>query len=153
LTFPLASKTNSSIDPTKQPVIDPAYLKHPADRAVLAAGLKFIDKVAKSAAVRDKFLARTLPEPNIDLQDRKQAEKAVEDFVVGEYHPCGSCAMGDVLDSRLKVKGVKGLRVIDASVFPNNVSGNIVSSVYAVAEKGADIIKEDYGFATGQKTA
>jgi choline dehydrogenase-like flavoprotein len=51
--------------------------------------------------------------------------------------------MGDALDTRLRVKGVDGLRVIDASVFPNNVSGNIVSSVYMVAERGADIIKED----------
>lgn len=65
---------------------------------------------------------------------------------MGEYHPCGSVAMGDVLDSHLRVKGVEGLRVVDASVFPNNVSGNIVSSVYAVAEKGADIIRKDNEF-------
>jgi choline dehydrogenase-like flavoprotein len=140
-------------DPTKPPVIDPAYLKHPADRAVLAAGLKFCDKVAKSAAVADKFRARVFPEPSVDLQNLKEGEKAVQDWCMGEYHPCGSCAMGDVLDSKLKVKGVKGLRVADASVFPNNVSGNIVSSVYAVAEKAADIIKEEYGFATSSKAS
>lgn len=63
---------------------------------------------------------------------------------MGEYHICGSVAMGDALDSRLKVKGVNGLRVADASVFPNNVSGNIVSSVYAVAEKAADMIKAEW---------
>lgn len=63
---------------------------------------------------------------------------------MGEYHPCGSVAMGDALDSRLNVKGTKNLRVCDASVFPNHVSGNIVSSVYAVAEKAADLIKADY---------
>jgi choline dehydrogenase-like flavoprotein len=54
--------------------------------------------------------------------------------------------MGSALDSRLRVKGVRGLRVADASVFPNNVSGNIVSSVYATAEKAADIIKTDYSY-------
>lgn len=64
--------------------------------------------------------------------------------ILGEYHPCGSVAMGDALDSRLKVKGAKNLRVADASVFPNHVSGNIVSSVYAMAEKAADLIKADY---------
>lgn len=52
--------------------------------------------------------------------------------------------MGDALDSRLRVKGVQRLRVADASIFPNHVSGNIVSSVYAVAEKAADIIKHDW---------
>ena len=59
--------------------------------------------------------------------------------------------MGSALDSRLRVKGVRGLRVADASVFPNNVSGNIVSSVYATAEKAADIIKADYSYVALQK--
>ena len=52
--------------------------------------------------------------------------------------------MGDALDSHLNVKGVRKLRVADASSFPNHVSGNIVSSVYALAEKAADIIKDDW---------
>jgi choline dehydrogenase-like flavoprotein len=110
--------------------------------------MKFCDQVAKSKFLSDKILSRLEPAANVDLQDLKQAEQAVENWVMGEYHACGSCAMGDVLDSKLKVNGVKGLRVIDASVFPNNVSGNICSSVYAVAEKGADLIKEEYGLAT-----
>jgi choline dehydrogenase-like flavoprotein len=59
--------------------------------------------------------------------------------------------MGSVLDSRLRVKGVSGLRVVDASVFPNNVSGNIVSSVYATAEKAADTIKADHSYVALQK--
>jgi choline dehydrogenase-like flavoprotein len=64
-----------------------------------------------------------------------------------EYHISGTVAVGDSLDSRLRVKGVKNLRVVDASVFANNVSGNIQSTVYALAEKGADMIKEDNQFA------
>ena len=59
--------------------------------------------------------------------------------------------MGSALDSRLRVKGVRGLRVADASVFTNNESGNIVSSVYATAEKAADIIKTDYSYVALQK--
>lgn len=54
--------------------------------------------------------------------------------------------MGHTVDSRLRVKGVKNLRVADASTFANNVSGNIVSSVYAVAEKAADMIKADWEY-------
>jgi choline dehydrogenase-like flavoprotein len=53
--------------------------------------------------------------------------------------------MGDVLDSRLRVRGVKNLRVVDASAFPNHVSGNIQATVYALAEKAADMIKADWG--------
>lgn len=73
------------------------------------------------------------------------------DWILSDYHPIGTCAMGSALDSRLRVKGVRGLRVADASVFPNNVSGNIVSSVYATAEKAADIIKTDYSYVALQK--
>ena len=64
---------------------------------------------------------------------------------MGEYHICGSVAMGNSLDGRLKVKGTKNIRVADASAFPGNVSGNIMSSVYALAERAADLIKEDAG--------
>ena len=75
------------------------------------------------------------------------------DWVLSEYHPIGSCAMGSAVDSRLRVQGVSNLRVVDASVFPNNVSGNIVSSVYATAEKAADIIKADHQYAALKKVA
>lgn len=65
---------------------------------------------------------------------------------ITEYHPMGSCAMlprekGGVVDAELRVHGVRGLRVVDASVFPLHVQGNIVSLVYAVAEKVADMIR------------
>jgi choline dehydrogenase-like flavoprotein len=60
--------------------------------------------------------------------------------------------MGAALDSRLRVKGVEGLRVVDASVLPNNVSGNIVSTVYAIAEKAADLIREDWDFSAAKGT-
>jgi choline dehydrogenase-like flavoprotein len=131
-------------DPTKQPAIDPAYLKHPADVAVLAAGMKFLDKLAESGHLKDKLGKRLNPSPELDLKDMEVAKEAVREWVMGEYHPCGTCSMGQVVDGKLKVNGVSGLRVADASIFPNHVSGNICSSVYAVAEKAADIIKADY---------
>ncbi|KAJ5159097.1 Glucose-methanol-choline oxidoreductase [Penicillium coprophilum] len=134
-----------SADPTKPPVVDPNYGGHPADVSLLAAFLRWGDQVAESKHLESSILKRRYPEPSVNLQDMDTARQAVHDLVAGEYHISGSVAMGDALDSRLRVKGVEGLRVADASVFPNNVSGNIVSSVYAVAEKAADLIREDWG--------
>ena len=136
-----------SADPTKQPVIQPNYIGCEADVALIAAGLRWADQVLQSQHLKPSVARRSFPEPSVNLQDLEQAKDVVRETVMGEYHVCGSVAMGDALDSRLRVKGVKGLRVADASVFPNNVSGNIVSSVYAVAEKAADLIKEDWNSA------
>lgn len=136
--------TNNVADPTKPPSIQPNYLQHPADTTVLAAGLRWMERLTKSKFVKGQLSERAYPSPSLNLEDLEQAKKAVYELVAGEYHPCGSVAMGDALDSHLRVKGVQGLRVADASVFPNNVSGNIQSSVYCVAEKAADMIKEDW---------
>jgi choline dehydrogenase-like flavoprotein len=128
-------------------------MSHPADKHVMGIGLGVCDKIAKSKYLAPKLSTRIIPDPAVDLTDLKQAEDLMEDMVLGEYHICGSVAMGDALDSHLRVKGAEGLRVIDASVFPNNVSGNICSSVYALAEKGADIVKADNGYAVLDKLA
>lgn len=112
-----------------------------------------LDKVAQSKHLRDKVAKRLVPSPDKDLSDTKTATQAVEDLVLSEYHPCGSLAMGDALDSRLVVKGTRNIRCVDASAFPNHVSGNIVSSVYALAEKAADIIKADWDHAALRKVA
>lgn len=128
-------------------------MSHPADVHVLGTALVVADKIAESSFLKPKLASRVNPLPSVDLSDIKAAEEVVEDMVLGEYHICGSVAMGDALDSHLRVKGAKGLRVIDASAFPNNVSGNICSSVYALAEKGADIIKADSGYAVLDKIA
>ncbi|KAG9789513.1 Dehydrogenase [Exophiala dermatitidis] len=138
-----------SADPTVHPEVDPGYLSHEADVAVLAAGIKFIESLARAPALQGKLGPRIQPSrkdfPHLDAVDARRA--AVREFCLGEYHSCGSCAMGDTVDSRLRVLGgVEKLRVVDASVFPNNVSGNIVSSVYMLAEKAADLIKEDWEF-------
>ncbi|GME28828.1 putative aryl-alcohol dehydrogenase protein [Neofusicoccum parvum] len=132
-----------SADPSKPPVIDPAYLSHPADVAVMAAGIKFADRIHKTGPIGPKATKRLRPAESVDINDTATAEETVRDFTIGEYHSCGSCAMGETVDSHLRVYGVKRLRVADASIFPNHVSGNIQSSVYAMAEHAADIIKQD----------
>ena len=133
--------------------MNPGYNSHPADLAVLGTGHKLMDLAAKTSHLKDKIARRTLPSPELDLQDPQVNRKVVQDLVLGEYHPCGSCAMGDTVDSHLRVYGVERLRLADASVFPNHVSGNIVSSVYATAEKAADIIKADWDHAALKKAA
>lgn len=80
----------------------------------------------------------------------EEAKRAARENMISNYHPAGSCMMaprekGGVVDERLRVHGVKGLRVVDASVFPVVPRGNIITSVYATAEKAADMIKEDWG--------
>lgn len=129
------------------PIVDPGYLSHPADVGVLGAGIRMLGKVEKTSHLADKINRRIKPDPEVDISDVKQVEDWVRSWVLSEYHVCGSVAMGDAVDTRLRVKGAKNLRVVDASIFPNNVSGNIVSSVYMVAERGADIIKEDWDYA------
>ena len=120
-------------------------MTHPADVDVLAAGFTFRDKVAQSQFVKDKIAKRTNPPAQVDMQTRENAAEAARHTCHSEYHPIGTCAMSQVVDAKLRVIGVEGLRVVDASVFPNHVSGNIVSSVYAVAEKAADMIKAESG--------
>ena len=142
-----------SNDPFQHPAVDPNFMAHEADSLVMAAGLKMLSKVGDSKAMDGKLLSRLLPGKDVDLNDAKQGQKWAHEWVISEYHPCGSVAMGDAVDSRLRVNGVRGLRVADGSVFPNHVSGNMVSSVYAVAEKAADIIKEDWKLAATTKGA
>lgn len=124
--------------------MDPGFLKHQADVDVLAAGFKMLGKVEQSSHLTDKFQKRLYPPANVDMNDTEALRECVREIVMSEYHVAGSVAMGDAVDGKLRVKGTRNLRVIDASVFPNHVSGNIVSSVYAVGEKGADLIKEDW---------
>ncbi len=139
-------------DPTTYPTIDPAYFSHPLDLDMMARALLHcvsFTSVEPFASVlrRDSDgnpitskssgpLPKTLEEARIFVQHN----------TVTEYHPIGTCAMlprekGGVVDAELRVHGVDGLRVVDASIFPTHVQGNIVSLVYAVAEKAADLIK------------
>ncbi|KXL51486.1 MAG: hypothetical protein FE78DRAFT_74393 [Acidomyces sp. 'richmondensis'] len=93
------------------------------------AGIQMLAKADQTIHLKDKIQTHVAPDPNVDMTNMENARQWVRDWVVSEYHPCGSCAMGDALDSRLRVKGVQGLRVVDASIFPNHVSENIISSV------------------------
>jgi choline dehydrogenase-like flavoprotein len=103
-----------------------------------------LGKVEQSPHLADKISKRLYPPASADMSDTEQMRTAVRDICMSEYHICGSVAMGAATNERLVIYGTKNIRCVDASIFPNHVSGNIVSSVYAAAEKAADLIKEDY---------
>ena len=132
-------------DPAEPPDIDPGYFRNEADLKMLAEGLAWLDKVANHPLVKKSLADRVLPPEGASLATLPERMDYVRNHVSTQYHLIGTCTMGEVVDDRSRVIGAKGLRVIDASVFPGHVSGNIMSSTYAVAEKGADLIKEDDG--------
>lgn len=134
-----------SSDPLEAPTIDPGYFRDEADAKILAEGIKWVDRVAQQPVLKKSLGQRVQPPPETSLASEEERLEYVRNHISTQYHLIGTCALGQVVDTRLKVKGVEGLRVIDASTFPGHVSGNIMASTYAVAEKGADLIKEDDG--------
>jgi choline dehydrogenase-like flavoprotein len=104
-----------------------------------------MDKVTKQPIMAKSLGPRIQPPEDQSIEKESERIDFVKNHISTQYHLIGTCTMGEVVDDRLKVKGAKNLRVIDASVFPGHVSGNIMASTYAVAEKGADLVKEDDG--------
>ena len=135
----------TSSDPTQHPRIDPGYFRNGADVKIVAEGIKWMDKVANQPILKKSLGERILPPQNVSIESDQDRVEYVRNHISTQYHLIGTCTMGEVVDDKLKVKGAERLRVIDASVFPGHVSGNIMASTYAVAEKGADIVKADDG--------
>lgn len=127
------------------PEIDLALLSHTADVDILAASLLAADRAFHSQHLAKRVLRRVMPPPHIDLEDEVQIRQHIRGHVMIFNHNLGSCAMGRVVDERLRVKGVAGLRVVDCSVIPDQISANTMATVYALAERAADLIREDYG--------
>ena len=135
----------TSTDPKEAPRIDPGYFRNNADAKILAEGIKWMDKVAQRPVLAKSIGERVLPPQNASIETEEERIDFVKNHISTQYHLIGTCTMGEVVDDKLKVKGAKNLRVIDASVFPGHVSGNIMASTYMVAEKGADLVKADDG--------
>ncbi|KIW72222.1 hypothetical protein PV04_00432 [Phialophora macrospora] len=132
-----------SSDPLAAPEIDPGYFRNEVDAKILAAGMKWMEQVSKHPLLAKSLAERELPPEGKGLESEDARIEYVKNHISTQYHLIGTCALGEVVDNDLRVKGVKGLRVVDASIFPGHISGNIMATTYAVAEKGADLIKKD----------
>ena len=135
-----------SKDPTQAPKIEPNYLDHDDDMQDLLEGVKLLRKLAQTASLN----AITIDEmrPGDDCASDAQLMDDIRDNADTIFHPCGTCRMGpdpldNVVDSQLKVHGLTGLRVVDASIFPNVLCGNINAATIMVGEKAADLILAD----------
>jgi choline dehydrogenase len=134
-----------SPDPFAAPEIRLNYLSTDADRLVAARGMRFTRRIMAAPA-----LARFAPEewrPGPAAQSDADLVKAAGDLGTTIFHPVGTCAMGPgpeaVVDERLRVHGIDGLRVIDASIMPRITSGNTNAPTYMIAERGAEFVLAD----------
>jgi choline dehydrogenase-like flavoprotein len=128
----------TSGDPAAAPSIRPNYLATEEDRRVAAQAIRQARGIVAQPA-----LARFAPEevrPGIAAQSEEELQRAAGDIGTTIFHPAGTAAMGSVVDHELRVTGVDGLRVIDASVMPAITSGNTNAPTMMIAEKGAEMV-------------
>jgi choline dehydrogenase len=141
--------TLASADPAKHPIIHPNYLATQSDIDEVLAGNRLLRQLAQTRPLADIITEEIIPGRDVDGDEALLADfRARADTV---YHPTSTCMMGadpatSVVDARLRVHGIDGLRVVDASVFPTITSGNTNAPTVMVAEKGAAMILEDSRF-------
>ena len=135
----------ASADPREQPVINPNYMAEDRDRRTVIAGLRTVRDWFNTPPLKQYLVAETFPGAEVESDDELLAYAREMGSTV--FHATCSCKMGNdplaVVDDRLKVHGMEGLRVIDASVMPAVTSTNTNAPTIMIAEKGADMIKED----------
>ena len=134
----------TSADPSTPPAIDPNYQATNVDRTIMREGMRSVMEVIQNSSVMQEFIEYELaPEGQPQLtKDSTDAEIDARNARVGNtfFHPAGTASMGKVVDTRFKVKGVEGLRVVDASVFPTAITAHYQAIVYALAERAAEYI-------------
>jgi choline dehydrogenase-like flavoprotein len=138
-----------STDPADKPIIAPHYLSADADRRVAADSLRVARQIVAQPALQKFKPEELLPGDKVRDDDDESLAKAAGDIGTTIFHPVGTAKMGlpsdpnAVTDARLRVLGIEGLRVIDASVMPTITSGNTNSPTMMIAEKGAAMVLAD----------
>jgi choline dehydrogenase-like flavoprotein len=134
-----------SPDPEQHAEVDPNYLADAEDRRIAIASMHFMRELARQPSIAALVDAETRPGPDV-----RTDEQLLDAFRAGGqsgYHACGTCRMGDdegsVVDARLRVRGVQGLRVMDLSVAPTMISGNTNGPVMAMAWRASELIAQE----------
>jgi choline dehydrogenase len=133
----------ASADPAAPPLVNPNYYADPRDLDVMAAGLRVARAMGRSAALQPWRVQDVLPDPDVHDLDRVRTYlyKSLRTY----SHHVGTCRIGTddmaVVDTSLRVHGIEGLRVTDASVMPSIVSANTIATVYGIAERAAALIR------------
>jgi choline dehydrogenase-like flavoprotein len=135
----------ASASPTDPPLIEPNYFATSMDRAALVYGARrLLQCLTSTTAGQDVIENEVAPAPGMIPLTVESSKEEIEDRIrkVGNlhFHEAGTCALGSVLDAELRVKGVQGLRVVDASVFPAPVGGHPQATLYGLAERAAAMI-------------
>ena len=139
---------SSTTNPEDPPIIDPAYYSTQADKVMLRSAVRKTLSVMETPAMQEIIECESPPAgypPLTSKSPDEEIDARVAGFATTIHHPAGTCAMGNVVDGQLCVKGVDALRVVDASVFPAPVSAALQCSVYAVAEVASELILGDAG--------
>ena len=137
----------ASADPLAPPLIDPNYWEDPHDREMSIRGLKLAQEMMRQPALKPYVLAERLPGPDVRTEADYFAYACRH--AKTDHHPAGTCRMGAdpqaVTDPRLRLNGIAGLRVVDASIMPAVVSSNTNAATIMIAEKAAHMICQDRG--------
>lgn len=141
--------TLRSANPDDKPVVDSNFFGHPDDLRLTIASLRHAREIVAAEPLKSKLRAELLPGP--DIVDDEALTKFSGQTVKTNYHPSGTLRMGRdddplaVVDARLRVRGIEGLRVIDCSIIPAIPSGNTNAPAMAIGSKAASLIAADHG--------
>jgi choline dehydrogenase len=137
----------ASADPEEPPRIVANYLADPRDRATSIAALRLVRRIAAQPALKELIVREVRPGPQAQSDEALLAH--IAKLGATSYHPVGTCRMGSdpmsVVDSQLRVHGVKGLRVADASIMPTMVSSNTNAPSFMIGERCADFVLREAG--------
>jgi len=136
------------------PVADAGFFRNPVDLSLMREAVHFARKLAKTPGITELHPSEVVP--GAKVASDADIDSWIRSSAVTLYHPSGSCklgpkASGGVVDDQLKVYGVQGLRIVDASIIPILPASHIMTTVYAVAEKAADIIKSSGAYKAARK--